>query len=237
MVATLIAATPGVVNAQNQEVLSPGDSSRCAVTSEAASKAPILEKTSDTAADQALIDKIHRELENKEISLRTSLQYLDFSEAVVLASVNGESRVRSITIPIREPGVYKASGITFIVDSSENILDQAESRVVLDSNGNYQVETYREAELVETVNTGVSKSQALGETPFPMTYGWGEKVGCVAATLGVTAAVAKIIVSMCGASCVAAETGVGVAICAACITGIVSIGGVSITAVYQCFKL
>jgi hypothetical protein len=63
------------------------------------------------------------------------------------------------------------------------------------------------------------------------------KVACTASVLGIAGWVATILVNLCGGSCAFAETPPTAAICAACITGIVSTGGGALKAVLACFKL
>lgn len=58
---------------------------------------------------------------------------------------------------------------------------------------------------------------------------------CIMAVLGVSAIVAGIILVLCGGSCSVPVTPPTAAICVACIAGIATVGGASITAVMGCF--
>jgi hypothetical protein len=74
-----------------------------------------------------------------------------------------------------------------------------------------------------------------GPTP---SLGWGEKVACVAATLGIAYWVASLITGVCGATCATAVTNpVSAGLCAACVTAYVAVGTGSVAVLFKCFTL
>lgn len=227
-----------VVFADPVENAGVSDPSRSCISAEKAGESgQKLVPTGDAEADRAIVSRLQAALESGENRAETKISNLKFDEAKVYRIESQGQPLRSVTIPIVEEGVLFLSGITYIVDDQDQVKDQAESRLVLDGDGTYVVKTYKDGQLVGEYDTGTTDAQVRGESPDVVPYGFGEKAACVAATLGVSIWIANTIVGMCGTSCVAAETGVGAAICAACITGIVSIGGVSLTALYNCFTL
>ena len=234
-VAVLLSAPPMIGSATTPAVTA----SRVPACSEGTSHPGTVSvsETGKPAEDRATVELLENSLRGREYLTKTDFANLKFDRATVLNVRAQDHTVRSVTIPIDEEGLFRGSGVTYIVDDGNKVLDQAESRIVLDEHGFYVVQNFRNGELKEISDTGVSESQVKEEAPATVPYGWGEKIGCVAATLGVSYAVAQVIVGTCGTSCAAAETGVGAAICAACITGIVAVGGASLTAVYNCFQL
>nr|DAG41547.1 MAG TPA: hypothetical protein [Caudoviricetes sp.] len=140
------------------------------------------------------------------------------------------------------------SGITAVYDSKGELSSFSETLIYENAEKNFEVSVYENGALVNKQDIGeryVPNSElrtyledlSQNDDALVTPMGWGEKVGCVAATLGVGVVFAKIIVSVCGTSCAAAATGVGAAVCGACITGIVGVAGASLTAIYHCFQL
>lgn len=206
----------------------------------------VLMPVKDKALEQDLVQKTLQALHSGDIQTKSKESDFKTSEITVL-QVGTEKKFYSATVPITGESTSELSGLTIVYDSEFNVQDSTETIVYKNPEANTTVSSYRDGILHSSVATDVKFTDLendLNRTNPELLkknqispQGWGEKIGCVAATLGVTAAVAKIIVAMCGTSCAAAATGVGAAICAACITGIVGLGGISVTAIAHCFTL
>lgn len=67
--------------------------------------------------------------------------------------------------------MFHTSGVTFIVNDGNEILDQTEVRTTPDNNNFYVVNTYKNGILKGSEGTGVSISEANGAVPATTTYG------------------------------------------------------------------
>lgn len=191
--------------------------------------------------------QVRQDMSSGAIKLRTAIQGLDFAGTKLYHIVSDGHTFTSATVPVVGVAESPLSGVTLVYDDGM-INNYAEVHVSRNTSNHFQITTFSNGQMVKDQDSGipwVTNKAMLSALHNPdvangpiVTTGWGEKVACVSATLGVSYWVANLIVSLCGGSCATAETNPGsAAICAACITGIVAVSSGALTAVYKCMGL
>ncbi len=170
---------------------------------------------------------------------------LDFNNATVLDIQDENYSYTSITIPVKGTKYSLISNVTFLMDET-GLVTYSETLLTEGENNKFVIDTYYNGILVKSQNTEIDfvpndeMQQALNTLQnssakieeYKQTRGTAEVGACLAAILGVNAAVGLAIASTCFASCPAVP-----AICAACIGGVVALGSADVAAVVGCFNL
>lgn len=184
-------------------------------------------------------------LKDDSISVNAGKSNLDFDTVHVIKGKFENNAYTFFNIAIN--GDYsKLSNLNIIFDATDNLVYYSET--LLENNvetNKFIVSNYQNGVLIEQKQTDVdyiSNEQISSGIKRLKTFayeeetrGWGEKVGCLAAVVGVSGIVAKLIAATCVAACTAEP--VGVAVCAACISGVCVLGGADIAGIVECFKL
>lgn len=191
---------------------------------------------------KAATDAALAKIKSGEISIH--VKDLAVSEASVYTIASEDETLNAVTIPVT--GEYSlTSNVTILTDKEGDTVKYSESLVDEADNGNFRIRVYNNGELTKDETTTqkfmgdedlLAVSKVDPNEPIVSTYGIGETVSCLAVVAGIGGPAAYLIASACAGSCVAAETGVGAAICAACIGGYATLGAGGMAAAASCFK-
>lgn len=171
------------------------------------------------------------------ISLHAPAGSLAQDEAKVYTVDAENTTVTSVSIPVG--GDYSMlSNLTVVFDKGGNIVQYGETLISENEAGNFNITSYADGRLAKSNDTDQAfmTDAQLQNNSSPArvsTSGVGETVACVVSVLGVSGAVAYLIVGACAGACTVPI--VGTAICVACIGAYAAVGGASITAVASCF--
>lgn len=167
---------------------------------------------------------------------------LSFGQAKVYSVDSDGPAYSSVTVPI-SGGYSMVSNLTVLFNDSGEITQSGETLISENEAGNFNISKFTDGELVKGKDTNrpfmtdaqlrqdAQRGAAGADTVAAQ--GAGSTVACVAAVLGVSGAVAYLIVGACAGACTVPV--VGTAICVACIGAYAAVGGSSIAAVASCF--
>lgn len=185
------------------------------------------------------------EIYNKNVIINSGIDNLNFKEInVVKSNIDGKY---STSVNISVKGKYSLlSNLNIMFNENDSFIGYTETLIYNnDKLDKFIIDNYQNGKLIEHKQTDIDYInneqikediqglKKIGTEQYDK--GWGSKVGCIAALLGINGAVAYLIAGTCTAAC-AAEP-VGSAVCAACIGGICVIGAADIGAIIGCFKL
>ncbi|MBD3689146.1 hypothetical protein H8R18_06315 [Nanchangia anserum] len=176
--------------------------------------------------------------DTSRVKVFTTPPSLAFDRAVAYALPTPEGTHYGVTIPIT--GAVRISNFTVIFSPDGQVSNYAETHTKKTDDGFINIAQWINGgkSLEKTAYVGDLDFDAPGgnSTPsFPLDRSWQKAVACLAAVLGVSSGVAAVVLSLCGGSCAVPEPTFSKAVCAACVGGIVTLGGASITGVVKCF--
>lgn len=194
------------------------------------------------------LNKLIKEKVSKGDLLVNSKQVeLDYNSSKVVNISEEEKTYTSITIPLVGDNYSFASNLTVVFDSSLKSYTYTETALTKSENDFFRVDVFNDGKQIKSEELDIpylsdseikSEISRLTEAQNVLdsnvsSRGVVDKIACIAVILGVTKYIGGIIVSFCAGSCAA-----GVApLCVACVGGIVTFGGASLTALIKCFKL
>lgn len=249
---SLLLATTGLANATESEIARTSSGSRThsvASTVEFASSpdfgCPASDaeglkfKTVSAKTSKELLSRTQDLLDRSQVRVFAAPSLLLFDSAKVYALPTSEGTYHSVTIPITSS--VPISNFTVVYAPDDRVSNYAETQIEKTGEGFIKIAQWING------NRSLDKTEYVGELDFDssrsgntstllMAQSWGKAVACLAAVLGVSASVAAVVLSLCGGSCAVPEPTFSKAICAACIGGIVTLGGSSITGVTKCFE-
>lgn len=187
---------------------------------------------------ESLIARTQDLLDRSQVKLFAALSSLEFDSAKVYALPTSEGMYHSITIPITS--TIPISNFTVVYAPDNRVSNYAETQIEQTKGGFVTIAQWING------NKTLDKTEYVGELNFDSSgtenaptllkaQSWDKAVACLAAVLGVSSGVAAIVLSLCGGSCAVPEPTFSKAVCAACIGGVITIGGASITGVVQYF--
>nr|DAG19132.1 MAG TPA: hypothetical protein [Caudoviricetes sp.] len=207
---------------------------------------PLVFKAVSDKTSRYLVDHTRALQESSRVILSTPISSLAFDRALVYAIPVDEEVYHSVTVPITDS--LPISNFTVVYAPDGQVSNYAETQVRRSDaelvhvaqwiNGNKSLDKMVYGGDLDFSVSGSEDNTVSGssdDSDQPMARSWGKAVACLAATLGVSAGTAALIMSLCGGSCAVPEPTFSKAICAACVGGLVTLGGTSIGAVVKCF--
>lgn len=196
-----------------------------------------------------------RAIKTGSVSVHSPDDSIRISDSTVLQVKAGSGQPYiSITIPLKGNSLRLMSNLTLVLAPGNAVATYSETLLTENKAGNFQLTTYTDGKLAQDIDTGQKavddealKAQIDEINSATQNYkqssadvaaqpeGIGTVAACLAAVLGIGSGTAWIIASLCGGSCAAAATGVGAAICAACIGGVATLGAGAIAGAVACF--
>lgn len=185
------------------------------------------------------------EIYSHNIIIKAGMDNLSFDEINVVKSNIDGKYYTSVNVAVA--GKYSLlSNLNIMFNENDSFVGYTETLIYNNDNlDRFIIDNYQNGKLIEHKQTdiryinnkqireGLLGLKRIGEQQNDKS--WNDKAGCIAALLGVNAAVASLIVGTCTLSCAAAP--IGGAVCAACIGGICVIGAADMGAIVACFKL
>ncbi|WEG33948.1 hypothetical protein PYS60_04430 [Amygdalobacter indicium] len=191
------------------------------------------------------IELAKNEIYNKNIVIKGGIDNLNFNEINVVKSNIDGKYYTSVNVSVG--GEYSLlSNLNIMFNENDTFEGYTETLIYNnDKLDKFIIDNYQNGKLIEHKQTdidyinngqireGIRGLKDIGAEQYNKS--WYDKVGCIAALLGVNGTVAYLIAGTCTAACLAEP--VGGAVCAACIGGVCVLGAADIGAIVACFKL
>jgi hypothetical protein len=213
-----------------------------------ANSAPAAEKACETKTVANRVDgaeamtDVAAAMKTRVVTPRVAKSALKTSEAKVYAIPSEQGTYTAAIVPIGA-GYSLTSNFTVLFDKEGSVVQYTETQVSENAAGNFNITSYSDGKLIRSLDTDMPymtdaelQLQENSSKVAPAALTAQSTRSCLAAVLGVSGVVAGIIAAACWGACAAAAAGVGIPFCVACIAAYASVGGVSITAVGNCFK-
>lgn len=214
----------------------------------------LIEEKNPAVVEQAKQHALHA-IKANSVSLHSPNESIRISDSTVLQLEKDDGqRYISITMPLRGSNLRLMSNLTVVLTPNNTVATYSETLVTENEAGNFQLTTYTDGKLAQDIDTGqkaigdealkaqideinsaIQNHQQTNAGDKAQPAGIGTVAACLATVLGIGGATAWIIASLCGGSCAAVATGVGAAICAACIGAVATIGTGAISGAVSCF--
>lgn len=205
-------------------------------------------KTTTEIKNELAINELKNNVANliatKKVKPNAPLENYDYKGVTALEMNQAGSIYTSITLPVKGDNYSLISNLTLVFNQDSSLSTYSESLITKSDDNKFIISNFMDGKLIENKATdldyvsdadlqkGLENLQNTENINVKQSRGFGNKVACIAAVLGIGGSVAYLIAGTCTAACLTVNP-----VCATCIGGICTLGAGGIGGVVTCFTL